>query len=284
MLRRTLLILSLSVLCLLTSSTEAAAAKKLRILFITQSKGFTHGAVKRPKDTLAPSEIAMTQLGQQTGLFSVDCTQNVEADFTKDNLKNYDIVMFYTTGVLPISDEARDYFVNDWLKQKGHGVIGFHSATDTYRTKDPGHQWYWDIMGGSFNGHPWTAGMTSVFTVHDPKFPSMKPFGNEFEFKDEIYQYYNFNPQNVKVLISINMEKSKLKKPYHVPVAWVRTWGQGRVHYNNLGHNNGTWTNKTFLKSTETAIRWTAGLIDGDATPNPEVSAKEEAKAKAAVR
>ena len=67
-------------------------------------------------------------------------------------------------------------------------------------------------------------------------------------------------------------------------MAWVRTWGDGRIHYNNLGHNNGTWTNKPFLDSTEAAIRWTAGLSDGDATPNPKVSAAEEEKAKAAVK
>ena len=75
----------------------------------------------------------MTQLGQQTGLFQVHCTQDAAADFTRENLKNYDIVMFYTTGDLPIKHEDLEYFLNDWLKQKGHGFIGFHSATDTYR-------------------------------------------------------------------------------------------------------------------------------------------------------
>ena len=67
-----------------------------------------------------------------------------------------------------------------------------------------------------------------------------------------------------------------------VPVAWARNWGDGKIFYSNLGHNNKTWTNKTFLKSTEGAVRWILNMEKGDATPNPEVSARETAKAKAA--
>ncbi len=78
-------------------------ATKVKALFLTQSKGFVHGSVNRRNETLAPAEIAMTQLGQQTGLYELHCTQDAAADITKDNLKNYDIVMFYTTGDLPIS-------------------------------------------------------------------------------------------------------------------------------------------------------------------------------------
>ena len=74
----------------------------------------------------------MIQLGQQSGLFDVDVTQDVEADFTKENLQHYDIVAFYTTGTLPIADEDLDYFMKDWLRQKGHGFIGVHSAGDTF--------------------------------------------------------------------------------------------------------------------------------------------------------
>jgi hypothetical protein len=255
--------------------------KKARVLFLTQSKGFQHGSVRRRGRELAPAEIAMKQLGQQTGLFVVHSTQDAAADFTTENLKNYDIVMLYTTGVLPISDEARDYFINGWLKQKGHGVIGFHSATDTYRTNDPQHKWYQEMIGGTFNGHPWGAGSLVTISVHDTRHPAMKPFGKEFQFKDEIYQYVNWVPKNVHVLMSVNMAKCKTKRPFHVPVAWAREWGEGRIFYTNLGHNNQTWTNKMFLKSTEGAVRWVLGLEQADVTPNPEVSQAQEAKAKA---
>lgn len=266
---------------LLADKPAAKTKKKARVLMVTESKGFRHGSVTRQAGELSPAEIAMTQLGQQTGLFEVHCTQNTAADFTKENLRNYDIIMFYTSGELPISDEARDYFVNDWLKQKGHGFIGFHSATDTYRNDKPEHKWYRDLIGGTFNGHPWGAGTTVTISVHDTKFPAMRPFGEEFQIRDEIYQYVNFEPKNVRVLMSLNMAGCNPKKPYHVPVAWAKTWGDGKVFSNNLGHNETTWTDKRFLKSTEMAVRWIVGLEDGDATPNPEVSARENENAKA---
>ncbi|MFN0195441.1 MAG: ThuA domain-containing protein [Planctomycetaceae bacterium] len=262
------------------------AAEKLRVLMLTDSKGYRHGSVTRPEGQLSPAEIAVTQLGQQTELFTVDCTQETAADFTKENLKNYDIVIFYTTGELPIADADRDYFVNEWLKQKGHGFIGFHSAADTYRADDneelnQKYKWYWDMLGGTFSGHPWNAGDTVTITVHDPEHPTMVPFGEEFTFRDEIYQYKNWQPEKVRVLMSLNMAETATKKPYHVPVAWVKSWGEGRIYFNNLGHNPETWTNPVFLKSVEEGIKWASGQIDGEATPNPEVSAQQEVKAKA---
>lgn len=279
MLRKLLLFtfVSTALLCF-EVSLFAKDAKKLKVLFVTQSKGYMHGAVKRAAEKLSPAEISMIQLGQQSGLFEVHCTQNCEADFTKQNLKKYDLVMLYTTGVLPLSDQTRDYFVNDWLKQKGHGIVGFHSATDTYRTEDPKHQWFRDLIGGTFKSHPWTANGTVAFTVHDPDFPAMKPFGKEFEWTDEIYEYTNWVPENVHVLMSINMEKSKVKRPYHVPVAWARKWGNGRIYYNNLGHRPETWTRKAFLESTIAAVKWASGQIDADVTPNPEVSKAQHEK------
>ena len=278
-------LLCVTALTLLTWSLVAPGraedpAKPARMLMLTESRGFTHGSVRRPAQKLAPAEVAMTQLGQTSRLFRVDCTQNCQADFTKENLKNYDLVAFYTTGVLPIDDATRDYFLNTWLKQKGHGFLGFHSATDTYRTKKPEHRWYQDLIGGTFNGHPWGAGTTVTISVHDTQHPAMQAFGSEFTFRDEIYQYVNWKPENVHVLMSLNMAKNKTKRPYHVPVAWCKSWGEGKVYYTNLGHNNQTWTNPQFLKSTEGAIRWVMNLSPGQSTPNPKVSAAQEQKAR----
>lgn len=285
---RQLLGWGLSVLMLLglaaISGTASAAdtkegQKPLRVLMLTQSAGFKHGSVSRKGAAdLSPSEVAMTLLGRKTGLFTVDCTQDAAAAFTVDNLKKYDLVFFYTTGKLPIPDDAMDYFLNTWLKQKGHGFIGFHSATDTYKDFAP----YYDMIGGTFNGHPWTSGNTVTISVHDTQFPAMKPFGEEFQIKDEIYQYKNWVPENVHVLMSLNMEKCNPSKPYHVPVAWCKEWGDGKIFVNNLGHNPGTWEDQRFLDSTLAAVKWIAGTEEGSAKPNPEVSKQEEAKAKAA--
>jgi uncharacterized protein len=262
---------------LLPSATRGE--EKIKALMITQSQGFVHDSVKRMEQTLAPAEVAMIQLGQKMGNLEVHCSQDCASDFTRENLQNYRLVMFYTTGNLPIKPDDLDYFFNDWMKRKGNGFIGFHSASDTFHEYKP----YWDFIGGTFNGHPWNAGGTVTLSVHDTNFPAMKPLGEKFQIRDEIYQYKNWQPEKVRVLMSINMAETSVKRPYHVPVAWAKEYGQGRMFYTNLGHNPETWTNPKFLASVEQGILWSLGLIDGDATPNPELSKAQEAKAKADV-
>jgi type 1 glutamine amidotransferase len=61
-------------------------------------------------------------------------------------------------------------------------------------------------------------------------------------------------------------------------------WGEGKIYYNNLGHNEQTWADKRFLKSTEAAVKWVLNQVEGDATPNPEVSKEQEALAKKAAQ
>lgn len=259
------------------AAKDDAAKQGARILMVTQSAGFKHGSVTRKENQLSPSERAITDLGIKSGLFRVDCTQDVRKDFTKEKLAGYDIVYFYTTGKLPIDEETLDYFINDWLKQKGHGFIGSHSATDTYNND----KIYYEMIGGTFNGHPWNAGSQITVTVHDTKHPAAKPWGEEFTIKDEIYQFKNFEPKNVRVLMSMNMEKTKQKAPYHVPIAWVKEWGDGRVFYISLGHQEDIWTNEKYMESVLGGIKWILRKEDGDATPNPDVSEKWNEKSKA---
>lgn len=248
----------------------------VRILFVTQSAGFRHGSVTRKEGDLSVSERVMTELGISTNEFRVDCTQDVAKDFTKERLEHYDIVMFYTTGKLPIAQENLDYFFNDWLKQKGHGFIGTHSAADTYKDYEP----YWDMIGGSFNGHPWGSGSTVTITNHEPNHPIVKAWGKEVTLKDEIYQFKNWQPEKVRVLMSLNMEKTSLKKPYHIPICWCKSYGEGKVFHMSLGHREDIWTNETYQQSILGGIRWIVGKEKGDSNPNPDLSKAQEELAK----
>ena len=248
----------------------------VRILFVTQSAGFRHGSVTRKEGDLSVSERVMTELGISTNEFRVDCTQDVAKDFTKERLEHYDIVMFYTTGKLPISQGNLDYFFNDWLKQKGHGFIGTHSAADTFKDYEP----YWDMIGGSFNGHPWGSGSTVTITNHEPNHPIVKAWGKEVTLKDEIYQFKNWQPEKVRVLMSLNMEKTSLKKPYHIPICWCKSYGEGKVFHMSLGHREDIWTNETYQQSILGGIRWIVGKEKGHSNPNPDLSKAQEELAK----
>jgi len=252
-----LIVRAVALLLLLTPLAGVAQEKKkYKILYISQSKGFKHGSVDRKKDApLAPSEISVTEIGKESGLFDVECTQDASI-LTPEKLKDLDAVMFYTTGALPISKENFAAF-EEWLKA-GHAMIGTHSATDTFGEFKP----YWSLINGTFNDHPWGSGETVTMTVQDPTHVCVKPFPAEFQIKDEIYQYKNYDP-----------------KAYHVPVCWVREFGKGRLFYTNLGHNEGTWTNPMFKEHLLTGIRWALKLEEGPADPNPEIQYGEQAKA-----
>lgn len=250
---------------------EPTAPQSHRMLMVTQSAGYRHGPVKRGEQLISPAEKAMKQIAHRTGLFDVDFTQDVATHLTRENLQNYDLVVFYTSGNLPIAPENLKYLLEEWVRQPGHGFLGFHSASDTFKKHEP----YWDFIGGTFDGHPWGQNTSVTLTIHDTEHPAMKPFGTELVLKEEIYQYVNWQPKKVRVLMSLDMAKTDKKMPYHVPVAWVKQIGEGRMYYNNLGHRNDTWENEQFLKSIEGAVRWIQGTEEGDATPNPDVSREQ---------
>jgi hypothetical protein len=139
------------------------------------------------------------------------------------------------------------------------------------------------MIGGTFNGHPWGADSTVTITVHDRNHPVSKPWGDEFVIRDEIYRFKNWQPEKVRVLMSLNMAKTDKKEPYHVPIAWVKNYGDGKVFHMSLGHREDVWTNERYQQSLLGGIKWILGLEEGDATPNPALSAEEEKKAKASV-
>jgi type 1 glutamine amidotransferase len=271
------------------SAITAPSAKPARILFVTKSFGFVHDVVRRKNGELSFAEKEVKKWADDSSLFTVDCTQDVAADFTKENLRNYDIVMFYTTGdrrSWPIDDELFDYFLNDWCKQKGHGFIGIHSAADTLKDYKP----YYDMLGGTFNNHPWTANSHVTVEVNDPSHPIAKPWGNEFEITDEIYQFKNWAPENVRVLMSLDIARSTFNRQvqnairqYHVPIAWCRENGDGKLFHMSLGHNEAVWKDPRYKESMLGGIKWILGLEPGSAKPNPELEAPEIEKGKAAV-
>ena len=110
-----------------------------RMLLLTQSCGYAHHPVRRAEGKLSVAEVAMRQLADKSGEFTVHVTQDTAGEFTRKNLQNYDIVAFYTSGDLPIASEDLDYFLNEWLKERGHGFLGIHSATDTLKQNEA----YW---------------------------------------------------------------------------------------------------------------------------------------------
>lgn len=189
--------------------------------------------------------------------------------FSAEALRDFDGVIFLsTTGDLPVPDLTG--FL-DWIKS-GKAFIGFHAATDTFKNSDA----YCDMIGGHFAGHPWGAGGEHAFVVHEPGHRVTAMFPERFRWQDEIYQYdLRYKPENLRVLLSLDMQASSPKEPWHVPVAWVRDYGKGRVFSTNFGHNDATWHEPMFQKHMLEGIAWAVGRFDAPAAPNPDLQAAE---------
>ena len=180
------------------------------------------------------------------------------------SLNGFDAVIFAnTTGDLPLPD--REGFLA-WIKS-GHGFVGMHSATDTLGGFMP----YVECINGNFDGHPWGGGTLCTFVNHETSHPTVSMYPPSFQWKDEIYQYKHFKPESVRVLLSLDMSKTKPQMPYHVPVTWVREYGRGRIFYTNLGHNDATWLDDKYQSHILTGIRYALKLQEAPAAPNPDV-------------
>ena len=132
------------------------------------------------------------------------------------------------------------------------------------------------MIGGHFAGHPWNAGGEHGFVVHEPEHRVAAMFPPRFRWRDEIYQYDpRYQPENLRVLVSLDMAASSPKHPWQVPVSWVRDYGKGRVYYTNFGHNEATWNDPVFQEHAAEGIAWALGRFDAPAEPNPEAQAAE---------
>jgi uncharacterized protein len=243
-----LLVCSVALLTAVSGSQADAQSKQAskKILYLTHSAGFKHAV-------LPHSEKVFPELGTKAGWFTVDVTQDV-SKLNAADLKQYDAVAFYTTGELPITDQQKadlQAFV-----EGGKGFIGIHSATDTFY-KWP---WYGTMLGGYFDGHPWTQKVT--ITVEDQKSPLTKHLGASFEIDDEIYQFKEWSRSNVHVLMkldttSVDMTKKGVKRTDNdFATAWTRTQGKGRVFYTALGHRPEVWDDARFQTHLVEGIRW----------------------------
>ena len=267
---RFLTMAALGGLMLLDTPVQAAPKK---ILVITQSRGFRHQPVNRKGQATCQVERVLAEIGKKSGVFTTVNSQDAIKSITRENLKQFDGIFFYTTGMLLPAGDPRDALM-EFIKS-GKGFVGSHSAADTFKK----YKSYVSMINGSFAGHPWGGGSTNGFSNHEPDHPTVAMLGKEFMWKDEIYQYNNFEPGSVRVLFSLNMAKSKPQMPYHVPVCWVRNFGKGRVFFTNLGHNGSTWENEIYHKHLVAGFKWALKLTDGPAEPNPEVQAQQSIKA-----
>ena len=255
----------------LPKSAQAEAKQPRKVLVFSKTAGFRHGSIPTGVE-------AMKQLGAKTGAFSVTATED-ESVFEPDRLKEFDAVVFLnTTGeVFKSSEEGREARLKqsllDFVKS-GKGLVGMHSATDTYKNWKE----FNDMMGGAFAGHPWH---TKIKVKNlSPDHPLTAAFGGkDFEIADEIYQFREdtASPDERRMLLSLSGEivdkgKGRAGKDGFYPISWLDEYGDGRVFYCSLGHRDEIFWNPEILKHYLAGIQYATGDLEADATPKSVAS------------
>jgi len=250
-----------ALLAFLALSTALSAQR--RVLFITHSAGFRH-------DSIVVARQALEGIGVRSGAFSVTSSEDLSL-ISAEGLRNFDVLFFYTSGELALTDRQKQDFLAFVREGKGFGAA--HSATDTL------YSWpeYGELIGGYFDGHPWAQEVS--IDIEDPDHPATRPYGNSFRIGEEIYQFRAFSRDRVRVLMTLDTRTADLGAPGvnrpdgDFALAWVRNFGRGRVFYTALGHVDDTWRDARFQMMLGNAIQWLAGDLPGDATPRSGTNA-----------
>lgn len=234
---------------------QAETPKKL--LVVTVTKGFRHSSI-------GTAEKVLGELAEKHKFFTVDYVRNdqdMAAKMTPEALKSYDGFIFAnTTGVLPLPDKSA--FLNSI--KGGKAFIGMHSASDTFHPADKSSiDPYIEMLGGEFDGHGAQVGVECL--VQDSNHPATRHLGESYCIEqEEIYLLKNYNPSNVKELLVLDKHPNNKKQAGRFPVAWSKSYGEGKVFYTSLGHREDVWGNPRYQNHVVGGIRWALGIEDAE--------------------
>lgn len=157
------------------------------------------------------------------------------------------VVQIWTMG--KISKEQEKGLLKEI--KAGMGIAGWHGGLgDSFRNNTE----YQFMVGGQWVAHP---GGVIDYTVQitDTKDYVTKGL-NEFAMHSE--QYYMHVDPNVKVMATttFNGDHAYWVDGAVMPVVWKKTYGEGRVFYNSLGHVAADFDVPEALEMMKRGIRW----------------------------
>jgi len=274
---------------LVTAPTAVAATRK--VLVVTTTMGFRHSSIptaEKVLDELAQSSQAFTvdyarvepndaQFRGSDGKPDMDKVRQAIKEVLAEKmsraaLKNYDAVIFAnTTGDLPLPDKQA--FL-DWIKS-GHGFVGMHSATDTFRGHKPLDP-YVEMIGAEFKEHRAQVGVDVI--NQDKECPACRDLPANWQVFDEIYLFNGFDRTKVHGLLTLDKHPNE-KTPGDYPISWCKEYGKGRVFYTSLGHREDVWdpnaperknpkeVAEQYQKLILNGIKWAIGEAQWNAKP-----------------
>ncbi|NOY82852.1 MAG: ThuA domain-containing protein [Kiritimatiellaeota bacterium] len=170
--------------------------------------------------------------------FAVTYVEEDLSVFDPPGLEPFDlVVLYYTRG--EVTDTRKNGLLN-WLAA-GKGFVGIHAAVGAFRNSPE----YRAMIGGCFMMHPPVR--EYQVSVVDPEHPITKGIV-EFMVKDE--QFIIDHDRRANVLCTA------LHRGEARPVAWTKSWGEGRVFYLALGHTPEACRHEMFKALLQRGADW----------------------------
>ena len=219
------------ILMLIYSLPTLVLAQQKSVLIFSKTTAFRHESI--PTGIKAVSELLEAEKIQ------VVHSENAE-DFTEENLKRFDAIVFLSTTGDLFNDSQKIAFQR--FIQSGHGYVGIHAASDT----EHNWPWYGGLVGGYFASHPHI--QDAKINVLNRKHKSTKHLPPIWIHKDEWYDF-----SNVKAGLNILMELDETsyiggKMGKFHPIAWFQEYDGGRAFYTGLGHTHESFSSENFRK------------------------------------
>jgi hypothetical protein len=190
------------------------------------------------------------------------------------SLSNVDGIFFLVHREAPLADQQKTELAE--FIRSGKGLVAAHTgltALDSWPE-------FAEIIGAKYGGHP-ISGPGRVIN-EQPTFPAAKHFPAVFDFDDEFYLPSGLSRDKVDVLLRLdtsNVQREGLAPNTDYPLAWAKTYGQGRVFYSSFSHDAATWDRRDVQLMYFEAIRWALGLTEGAVQPHPMREAPAPASA-----
>jgi sugar phosphate isomerase/epimerase/type 1 glutamine amidotransferase len=235
-------------------------------------------------NTIPHFNLAIELMAKYTGAFEAVFDNNLD-NLKWPKIKEFDAIYLNdTVGELFPDLEVRQSLLR--YVREGGGIGGWHGSPWASRSwRELG-----DMMAAMDAPHRVEP---AYLKLDDPKSPINQAFdGTGLDHTEEYYRFHHAGPtggfysrDKVHVLLSLDTAKSPaMFKPgrngemlYQRPdndyaVAWIRSYGKGRVFYNSMGHMPETMMSKQIMGHVFAAIQFLVGDLEADTTPSAKLA------------
>ena len=223
-----------------------AQEKEPKVLVFSKTGAFRHRSI--------PAGITFFKKLQVETKWKINFTEASE-DFSSENLKNYNVVVFLnTTGNILNNQQKKAFqkYINN-----GNGFVGIHAASDTEKK----WSWFTNMIGATFKDHPKVQNATLVVDKSS-EHPAICHLKKQEIFKDEWYNFLKPVAKHVNILASVDessYQGKQMNSKIH-PIVWYHHFNGGRIFYTGLGHTNESYQDTRFQKMIKGGILWAANI------------------------